>query len=105
MEIISTPRGSKNFFNTLVREVEEGGNPKGISMHTVTLQLALDEGLLWKLQQNLPPDHELQEMTEAEYSDWVKAGCEDEESFLQEYMSLAAAIGRASWRTRVCQVG
>src|SRR3546814_2348023 len=51
MEIISTPRGSKNFFNTLVREVEEGGNPKGISMHTVTLQLALDEGLLWKLQQ------------------------------------------------------
>src|SRR3546814_18774520 len=59
-------------------------------MHTVTLQLALDEGLLWKLQQNLPPDHELQEMTEAEYYDWVKAGCADEESFLQEYMCIAA---------------
>lgn len=90
MEVISTPRGSKNFFNILVREVEEGGNPKGISMHTVTLQLALDEGLLWKLQQNLPPDHELQEMTEAEYFDFVKSGCADEESFLQEYMCIAA---------------
>lgn len=90
MEIISTPRGSKNFFNQLVKEVEEGGNPKGISMHTVTLQLALDEGLLWKLQQNLPPEHELQEMTEAEYYDFVKSGCADEESFLQEYMCVAA---------------
>jgi phage FluMu gp28-like protein len=90
MEVISTPRGSKNFFNILVREIEEGGNPKGISMHTVTLQLALDEGLLWKLQQNLPPDHELQEMTEAEYFDFVKSGCADEESFLQEYMCVAA---------------
>src|SRR3546814_10503982 len=38
MEIISTPRGSKQFFTPLVREVEEGGNPKGISMHTVTLR-------------------------------------------------------------------
>src|SRR3546814_8294893 len=71
----------------------------------ISLQLALDEGLLWKLQQNLPPDHELQEMTEAEYYDWVKAGCADEESFLQEYMCIAAddEIGRASCRERVCQ--
>src|SRR3546814_8902053 len=61
-----------------------------LPIYTVTLQLALDEGLLWKLQQNLPPDHELQEMTEAEYYDWVKAGCADEESFLQEYMCIAA---------------
>src|SRR3546814_16556401 len=29
-------------------------------------------------------------MTEAEYYDWVKAGCADEESFLQEYMCIAA---------------
>src|SRR3546814_13823382 len=64
-------------------------------MHTVTLQLALDEGLLWKLQQNLPPDHELQEMTEAEYYDWVKAGCADEERFFTEYMRIAAAADAA----------
>ena len=86
MEIISTHRGSKNFFNDLIREAREQGNPKKISLHRVTLQDALDQGFLWKLQQALPVDAEQQEMDEASYFDWIKAGCADEESFLQEYM-------------------
>lgn len=90
MKIISTHRGSHNFFNQLKREVFEKGNPKGISWHTVTLQNALDEGFLWKLQQNLPSEDERQAMDEAAYFDWVKAGCADEESFLQEYMCQPA---------------
>jgi len=90
MEIISTHRGSHNFFNQLVREAKEGGNPKGFGLHTVTLQDALDEGFLWKLQQSLPDDDERQEMDEAAYFDWVRSGCADEESFLQEYMCQPA---------------
>ncbi|PYE86900.1 terminase large subunit domain-containing protein [Phyllobacterium leguminum] len=90
MEVISTHRGSHNFFNQLVREAKEGGNPKRISLHTVTLQNALDEGFLWKLQQTLPADDERQEMDEATYFDWVKSGAADEESFLQEYMCQPA---------------
>lgn len=90
MEVISTHRGSHNFFNSLIREVNEKGNPKRISLHTVTLQVALDDGFLWKLQASLPADDERQEMTEAEYFDWVKSGCADEESFLQEYMCQPA---------------
>ncbi|ADZ70107.1 terminase large subunit domain-containing protein [Polymorphum gilvum] len=90
MEVISTHRGSGNFFNQLVREARESGNPKKISLHRVTLQDALDDGFLWKLQQSLPEDDERQEMTEADYYDWVKAGCADEESFLQEYMCQPA---------------
>ena len=90
MELISTHRGSKNFFNGLVREIKEGGNPKGISLHTVTLQDALDQGFLYKLQQSLPDDAEQQAMDEAAYFDFVKAGCADEESFLQEYMCQPA---------------
>lgn len=90
MEIISTHRGSKNYFNQLVREVKEGGNPKKISLHTVTLQNALDDGFLWKLQQSLPAEDERQEMDEAAYFDWVKSGAADEESFLQEYMCKPA---------------
>jgi phage FluMu gp28-like protein len=86
MEIISTHRGSHNFFNQLIREIQENGNPKNISHHRVTLQDALDQGFLWKLQQVLPDDDERQAMTEAEYFDWVRAGCADEESFQQEYM-------------------
>jgi len=90
MELISTHRGSHNFFNQLVREVKEKGNPKGISLHTVTLQDALDQGFLYKLQQALPDDDERQAMDEAAYFDFVKSGCADEESFQQEYMCRPA---------------
>lgn len=86
LEVISTHRGSHNFFNQLIREINENGNPKKISHHRVTLQNALDQGFLYKLQQMLPADDERQTMTEAEYFDWVRAGCADEESFQQEYM-------------------
>lgn len=90
IEVVSTHRGSHNFFNALVREIKEGGNPKGISLHTVTLEDALVAGFLWKLQQSLPSDHECQEMDEAAYFDFIKAGCADDESFLQEYMCQPA---------------
>jgi len=90
LEAFSTHRGTHNFFNQLIREVREGGNPKGISLHRVTLQDALEEGLLYKLQQKLPADDERQAMDEAAYFDFVRAGCVDEESFLQEYMCVPA---------------
>jgi phage FluMu gp28-like protein len=86
MELISTHRGSHNFFNQLIREVREHNNPKGISLHRVTLKDALDQGFLFKLQQMLPADDERQAMNEAAYFDFVKSGCADAESFEQEYM-------------------
>lgn len=90
MEVISTHRGSANFFNQLIREVREHGNPKKISLHRVTLQDAIDQGFLWKLQQSLPADHEVQEQDESAYFDFIKGGCADEESFQQEYMCVPA---------------
>lgn len=90
MEVISTHRGSHNFFNQLIREAREKGNPKKISLHRVTLEDALADGFLWKLQQSLPADDERQEMDEADYFNWVKSGTADEESFLQEYMCQPA---------------
>ncbi len=90
LEVISTYRGTKNFFNQLIVEILEKGNPKGISLHTVTLQNALDDGFLYKLQQSLPHDDPIQAMDEAAYFDFVKSGCVDEESFLQEYMCIPA---------------
>lgn len=86
MELISTHRGSHNFFNNLIREARENGNPKKLSLHRVTLQDALDQGFLYTLQKMLPPDDERQEMDEAAYFDFIRAGCADEESFAQEYM-------------------
>lgn len=85
LSIFSTHRGTQNFFNDLITEVKHKGNPKGFSLHRVTLQNALDEGFLYKLQKKLAAGDERQQMDEAEYFDFIKAGCPDEESFQQEY--------------------
>jgi phage FluMu gp28-like protein len=90
LAIISTHRGSANYFNSLITDVKHKGNPKGFSLHTVTLQDALDQGFLSKLQAKLPPDDERQEMDEADYFNFIKAGCADDESFNQECMCIAA---------------
>lgn len=90
MEIFSTHRGSANFFNQIIKEIREKGNPKKISLHRVTLQDALDDGFLFKLQGKLPEDDDRQEMDEADYYNFTRAGCADEESFLQEYMCVPA---------------
>ena len=90
LEIVSTHRGSHNFFNELITEIREKGNPKKISLHRVTLEDALNDGFLFRLQEKLSPDDERQEMDEADYFDYIKGGCADEESFLQEYMCVPA---------------
>lgn len=84
-EIISTHRGTANFFNDLVLEIKHRRNPKGFSLHTVTLQNALDDGFLYKLQTKLPPSDPRQAMDEADYFSYVRGGCADEESFQQEF--------------------
>lgn len=90
LEVISTHRGSHAFFNQLVREARENGNPKNISLHRVTLADALAQGFLYKLQQSLPADDERQAMDEAAYFDFIRDGCADVESFQQEYMCCPA---------------
>jgi phage FluMu gp28-like protein len=88
LSMFSTHRGSANFFNDLINEVRHKNNPKGFSLHRVTLQTALDEGFLYKLQKKLPQNDERQQMDEAQYFDFIKAGCADEETFMQEYMCV-----------------
>lgn len=90
MEIFSTHRGSANFFNVLIREIREKGNPKGFSLHRVTLEDALAQGFLFKLQSKLPPNDERQEMDEAEYFNFIRKGAADDETFQQEYMCVPA---------------
>nr|BDD47309.1 hypothetical protein 12 [bacterium] len=90
LEIISTHRGSANFFNELVEDIKHRGNPMGFSLHTVTLQNALDQGFLYKLQESLPETDKRQDMDEAEYFDFIRSQCASEEQFLQEYMCVPA---------------
>lgn len=86
LEILSTHRGSNNFFNQLVTEIKENGNPKHFSYHRVTLSDALEQGFLERLQSKLTEDDPRKSMSKADYFDYIRAECPDEESFLQEYM-------------------
>lgn len=86
LEIISTHRGSHNFFNHLIQEIKHNGNPKKISHHRVTLKDALDQGFLSKLKSKLPPLDPRQSMDDDEYFDFIRNSCPDHESFMQEYM-------------------
>ena len=88
MEIVSTHRGTANFFNELVQEIKYKGNPKGFSLHTVTLVTALDQGFLGKLKAKLPEDDPRQAMDDAAYFDFIRAGCPDADTFNQEYMCV-----------------
>jgi phage FluMu gp28-like protein len=90
LEIFSSHRGSANYFNELVREITERNNPKGFSFHRVTLQDALAEGFLYKLQSKLPSDDPRMQMDEADYFSFIRSGSADEESFLQEFMCQPA---------------
>ena len=90
LEIFSSHRGSTNYFNELVREICERNNPKGFSFHRITLQDALDQGFLFKLQSKLPHDDPRMEMDESDYFSFIRSGCADEESFLQEFMCQPA---------------
>ena len=88
--IISTHRGSKNYFNTLIREIKEKGNPKRFSYHQVSLQDALDQGFLWKLQTKLVDGDPRLDFDEADYFTYQRSRARDEETFLQEYMCVPA---------------
>lgn len=88
LELVSTHRGSQNFFNELVQEVRCGGNPREMSHHRVTLADALEQGFLARLKLRLPADDARQGMDDAEYFDFVRQGCPDEATFLEEYMCV-----------------
>jgi len=90
LEMVSTHRGSHNFFNSLITEVKDKGNPKNISLHRVTLEDALNDGFLGRLQEKLPNEDPRLDMDEAEYFDFIKSGCADRESFQQEYCCVPA---------------
>ena len=86
MEMISTHRGTNNFFNQLVREVKEKGNPKKISLHTVTIVKAVEQGLLEKLKTKWPKEDPRQLLDRDGFLQYLRDQCADVESWKQEYL-------------------
>ncbi|MDB6056826.1 MAG: hypothetical protein JWO95_670 [Verrucomicrobiales bacterium] len=90
LEIISTPRGTDTVFHKLQMDIEHNGNPQKFSYYKVTLEKMLNEGLLYKRQCILPHDDPIQQMDEAEYFDYKRRECGDDEIFNQEYMCVSS---------------
>lgn len=88
LAFFSTHRGSHNFFNTLIKEIREGGNPKMINLHRVTLEDALNQGLLYKLQSKWPLEDPMMDYDETAYFNHIKNEAADEETFNEEYMCV-----------------
>lgn len=88
ISIFSTHRGVASYFNQLVREVKEKGNPKKFSLHTITIIDAVAQGLWIKIRDQLPEDDEQKHFTDDEFLQSCRDEMPDEESFLQEFMCV-----------------
>lgn len=91
--IFSTHRGTANFFNELIVEIREKGNPKKFSLHRVTILDAVNDGLLVKLKQSwarMDPNDPRLVMSEDEWLQTQRNECPDEETWQQEYMCQPA---------------
>ncbi len=80
LSIISTHRGANTVFNEILRSVTEQGNPMGWSHYRVTLQDAVDQGLVEAInrstKRNESPEH---------FVNRIHSECLDQEQWLQEY--------------------
>lgn len=89
MVIFSTHRGTANFFNELIVEIRERGNPKKFSHHRVTIIDAVNAGLLVKLKESwarMDANDPRLEMSEDDWLQSQKDECPDDETWQQEYM-------------------
>jgi len=89
MDIISTHRGTGNYFNELLNEIEHKGNPKGFSLHRVTILDAVREGLFEKIKAKWAEADAGDERLRWKDEDFLASlcnECADEESWQQEFL-------------------
>lgn len=88
LSIFSTHRGVGSYFNTLIKEVREKGNPKKFSLHSIPITTAVEQGLWIKIAAQLPDDDEQKHWSDDEFLQSCRDEMPDEESFNQEYMCI-----------------
>src|SRR6266850_6167769 len=85
LSVISTHRGAQSVFNQLIRDITERGNPMGWSLHTVPLQKAVEQGLVERINKKTGAQESREDFLKR-----LRAGCFDEEQWLQEYCCVPA---------------
>jgi phage FluMu gp28-like protein len=80
LSIVSTHRGLNTLFNEIITEIVHKGNPKKWSLHTVPIQLAVDQGLVERINAKTGASE-----SNDEFLARIRNECIDEEQWLQEY--------------------
>ena len=80
LSLISTQRGATSVFNQLLREAREKGNPMGWNVHSVPLSRAVSEGLVERINRKTGSAESAEQFIAR-----LRAGCVDQEQWLQEY--------------------
>lgn len=83
--IISTHRGAHTVFNSMIRDIVEGGNPMGWSHHKVPIQLAVEQGIVERINRATKRNE-----TREAWLARMRRECIDEEHWLQEYCCVPA---------------
>ena len=85
LSIISTHRGKHTTFNQILTDIKENGNPMHWSLHEIPIQLAVDQGIVDKINEASGRDE-----TRDQWLQRQRAECIDEEQWLQEYCCVPA---------------
>jgi len=85
LSAISTHRGIGTVFNDLITDIQQRGNPMGWSLHSVPIQLAVQQGLVEKINASTGADDSRETWLARQ-----RAECIDEEQWLQEYCCVPA---------------
>jgi phage FluMu gp28-like protein len=85
LSIISTHRGANSVFNQIIRDILEAGNPMGWQHYSVSLQAAVRQGLVERINQKTGRDESREDFLRR-----IRAECLDEEQWLQEYCCIPA---------------
>ncbi len=85
LTILSTHRGVGTVFYEIIRDIKERNNPMGWSLHTIPIQLAVEQGLVEKINAATGKSE-----TNADWLARIRRECIDEEQWLQEYCCIAA---------------
>ena len=80
LSIISTHRGIGTAFNEIITDIKENNNPMGWSHHRVTIQDAVNQGLVERISLVTGRNQ-----TREEFLSKLRAECLDEEQWQQEY--------------------
>jgi phage FluMu gp28-like protein len=85
LSIISTHRGIGTVFNQIINEIVHHGNPKHWSHHKVPIQLAVEQGLVTRINERTSANE-----TNEQFLSRIRSECIDEEQWNQEYCCVPA---------------